>query len=192
MQTLRITKKSGFTLIETLVALSIFTVSILGMIVILADGTSNVSYAKSKTISTYLSQEGVELVRNLRDEYTLNGQGWARFKQKVTTPLLEDCVGAGCIAYIDPATYATVIQECPPSSGSIQGACPPLTRDISPASSGFYNYSNPSKPTAFQRVIRVMPMGVLGDELKVSSTVFWSYKGKNYTTVSSESLFNWQ
>lgn len=61
----------GFTLVETLVAISIFTVSLLGIMSVLASGISNTSYAKQKMVASYLAQEGIEYVRNMRDTAVL-------------------------------------------------------------------------------------------------------------------------
>lgn len=61
----------GFTLVETLVAISIFTGSILGLMSVLASGISNTNYAKQKMIASYLAQEGIECIRNTRDTYVL-------------------------------------------------------------------------------------------------------------------------
>jgi len=66
----------GFTLVETLVAVSIFTVSILGLISVLASGISDIGYAKKKIAATYLAQEGIEYTRNFRDNsviFNING-----------------------------------------------------------------------------------------------------------------------
>ncbi len=76
--------RRAFTLVETLVAISIFTMSILGMISILASGVSDISYAKQKIVASYLAQEGIECVRNIRDNYilytdTIPAQNWSNF-----------------------------------------------------------------------------------------------------------------
>lgn len=70
---------------ETLVAISIFTMSILGLLSILASGISDTNYAKEKMVASYLAQEGIEYVRNMRDTAvlydTLGAQhGWNAFK----------------------------------------------------------------------------------------------------------------
>ena len=73
-------KNGGFTLVETFVAISIFTVSLLGIISVLASNIANISYAKQKMTATYLAQEGIEYVRNIRDTDALTyggSAGWS-------------------------------------------------------------------------------------------------------------------
>src|SRR3989344_4652981 len=72
---------SGFTLVEMLVAISIFTVALVGIMFILGSGIADTNYAKRKMVATYLAQEGIEYIRNMRDSYTLypdeyGGVGW--------------------------------------------------------------------------------------------------------------------
>ncbi len=79
----------GFTLVETLVALSIFSVSILGLMSVLGAGLADTSYAKQKIAGTYLAQEGVEYLRNMRDTDVLTDAsgGWSTFRD---TPVSAD------------------------------------------------------------------------------------------------------
>ncbi len=72
----------GFTLVETLVAISIFTMSLLGLMSILASGISDTNYAKQKIVASYLAQEGIEHTRNIRDTHVLydGSSGWTNFK----------------------------------------------------------------------------------------------------------------
>jgi type II secretory pathway pseudopilin PulG len=75
---------TGFTLVETLVSISIFTMSILGLMSVLASGISDSNYAKQKMTAEYLAQEGIEYVRNIRDTnvlYNTSGAqvGWTDF-----------------------------------------------------------------------------------------------------------------
>jgi len=83
----------GFTLVETLVALSIFTVSLLGIMSILASSIFKHDLCKQKITASYLAQEGVEYVRNMRDTNVLydttppnpHRHGWDSFKTEVST-----------------------------------------------------------------------------------------------------------
>ncbi len=72
---------NGFTLVETLVAISIFTVSILGLMSVLSSGISSTIYAKQKMAASYLAQEGIEYIRNIRDTDVLymGGGDWFSF-----------------------------------------------------------------------------------------------------------------
>lgn len=78
----------GFTLLEVLVAVAIFSISVLAMMSVLAQGIASTNYAKRKMVASYLAQEGVEYIRNQRDGYIIASQpntqaGWESFKTYV-------------------------------------------------------------------------------------------------------------
>ncbi|MEX2029197.1 MAG: prepilin-type N-terminal cleavage/methylation domain-containing protein [Candidatus Paceibacterota bacterium] len=89
----------GFTLVETLVAISIFSVSIVGLMSVLGSGISNTNYAKQKIAAYYLAQEGIECIRNTRDNYVLfTGEtGWSDFldlvPQNISCPSIDSDSG---------------------------------------------------------------------------------------------------
>ncbi len=77
-------KERGFTIVETLIAISVFSFSLLAFMAVLSQGTSDINYAKKKIEATYLAQEGIEHVRNMRDNDILftsyTGLTWNDFK----------------------------------------------------------------------------------------------------------------
>ena len=83
-----IKNKKAFTLVETLVAISIFTMAILGLMSILSKGVTDTSYAKQKMTASYLAQDGIEYVRNLRDTDVLytetTSKNWTTFINELT------------------------------------------------------------------------------------------------------------
>ncbi len=79
------TKTNGFTLIETLVAISIFVASVTALLVVTGNGIKNVNSAQNKLTATYLAQEGAELVRAARDSYFLEQQYY-----KTVNPLVPE------------------------------------------------------------------------------------------------------
>lgn len=68
--------KSGFTLVETLVAVSILLVATAGPMTIAAQGLQNAFYAREQLTAYSLGQEALELARAVRDENALAGVGW--------------------------------------------------------------------------------------------------------------------
>jgi len=59
--------KTGFTLMEAIVAITIITVGIVGVFSLVTQTISSVSVSEDKLIAAYLAQEGIEIVRNIRD-----------------------------------------------------------------------------------------------------------------------------
>ena len=64
-------KTKGFTLIEVLVAISIITVGIVGIYAIIPRIVTITSDNIDKFIASQLAKEGVEIIRNIRDENQL-------------------------------------------------------------------------------------------------------------------------
>ncbi len=67
----RIVRERGFTLVETLVAVTILLVVITGPMTIASNGMKNSYYAGDQTTAVYLAQEAIEAVQKLRDDEAL-------------------------------------------------------------------------------------------------------------------------
>ena len=95
----------GFTLVETLVAISILSISILGVFTAVQSGLHKSSYARDEVTAFYLAQEAVEYIRNIRDS---NGIASYKNIQSSGTPLdnwlsrLTSCISTTCV--VDPVT----------------------------------------------------------------------------------------
>jgi type II secretory pathway pseudopilin PulG len=66
----------SFTLIETIIAIFILTTGILALSSLISYFISTSSISSQRLIAAYLAQEGIEIVRNLRDTNLLNGRNW--------------------------------------------------------------------------------------------------------------------
>jgi len=170
---------SGFTLVETLVAISIFSLSILGLISVLSQGIADINYAKQRMVGEYLAQEGIEYVRNIRDTYTIyhpqSGQdGWDDFKAK-----LAPCVGVTC--GVDPLL--------PGSDAGSVFQCPPENCDLF-LNNGAYNISiYGGANTGFRRRMQIVE--TTADEMEVYVSVNWAQGSGNKEVKFYETLFNW-
>ena len=168
-------KGGGFTLVETLVAISIFTVSILGLLAVLSQGVSDIGYAKKKIIAEYLAQEGIEYIRNMRDTYvlyTIPG-GWTAFKADIAPCGLPDKCG------FDNTLLLPDIFVC---STNPEGC--KLFED-----NGNYNTNSLGDDSGFVRTIYTDPIGQ--DGIKIFSTVSWTQGSGERSITFSENLFNW-
>ncbi len=170
------TLEAGFTLVEALIAISIFITSILALLSILGNGIANTNYAKQKIVASYLAGEGVERVRNMRDTLVLFHSGgaeagWGEFK---------GLVSPGC----DDACYLNDVDAFVVCSG----VCPALFYHTN---TGKYDYTNDvdAVNSGYIRSIKAEKFG--DDEIKISSFVSWTQGSGAQEIIFSESLFNW-
>ncbi len=60
-------QKAGFTIVETLVAITILMIAIAGPLVVATKGLNSALYSKDQMIATFLAQESMEAVKHIRD-----------------------------------------------------------------------------------------------------------------------------
>lgn len=170
-------KNKGFTIVESLVAISILVLAVVGATSAIQTGISSYIFSKDQIIAFYLAQEGFEQIRNIRDENGLKNQYWlAGLSASPSDPCY---FGNACI--VDPVTNPA------PTRCSGVGSCPVLRQD---ASTGFFGY-NPSWPaTIFRR--EIVLTGINADEISISVTVDWSKGIINRQFKARENILNWQ
>jgi type IV pilus modification protein PilV len=182
----------GFTLVETLVALSIFSVGILSLMAVLGQGISNTTYAKQRVVAAYLAQEGVEYVRNLRDTlvlYSATSQtGWDAFNSRLVSASCQS-VNIGCffddrdVLFTDNSMAMNDLDLNPCLTSGCPGGA--LLYD---STTGKYGYAS-GIASGFNRKVRIIQ--VSANETKVISTVSWTQGSGAYSISFSENLFNW-
>jgi prepilin-type N-terminal cleavage/methylation domain-containing protein len=180
--------KKGFTLVETLVALSIFSLSVLALMVALGGGLKSANFAKSKITASYLAQEGIELIRNMRDTFVLydgGADGWPLFLAHV-----NDCQNTkGCIFHTEDLVYGeenrpiTQIEIDP----CINSFCPKMYFH---PDTGAYDYDPTPPETIISDFRRHMSVEIVnGHEAKINSWVYWGEEN-NYV-LFNQSIFDW-
>ena len=166
-------KNKSFTLIEVILAISIFTLVIGGSFVLIQQTVNAVSLANSKLVAFYLAQEGIELVRNVRDN------NWLKQRTSPAVSWDDDLsVGDWEIDYDD----LVLVQYQNPGR--------PL---YYASTTGFYFYSNNPLPdyvkTGFTRKINISQTG--NDDLYVKVQVQWTEKNRVHNVKVDEHLYNW-
>lgn len=169
----KLKERGGFTMVETLVAVSIFSISLLGIMSVLANGISDTNAAKRKMIAAYLAQEGIEYIRNKRDTQALS-TSWLAFKNE-----MNQCNGSGinvCDFVGDEFKRCNEIADCKLY----------INNNKYDHVVGTDNYSGFTR-----RVWRADVSGNGTNELKVFSEVKWTQGSGEQSVTFSENLFNW-
>jgi prepilin-type N-terminal cleavage/methylation domain-containing protein len=165
-------KQSGFTLVETLVAITILLIVIIGPMNILTSTTRSTSFASEQVVAFFLAQEGVELIQLERDNQLLadfaagnTGQIWDGFTDTSASGNLEHCFAAnGCGVVGDNAGNAISVIPC----NSVDDCR--LYLDSVSSDRARYSHDSDDSPTPYTRVIRLVQNG---DEVQVVSEVTW-------------------
>ena len=176
----------AFTLVETLVAISILLVAIVGPFYAIQRSITASYIARDQLIGSSLSQEAVEYVYALRDGNYLTNQ-----KNGTSIPWLAGADGTTDAS--GNSTNCTTANGCTldptqsvPLVACAAGGCMPLTLDTS---TGRYTQVTTNPVTKFTRKVVVTTISSV--EAKVQVTVTWKTLTTPYTLVTTEELYNW-
>lgn len=169
----------AFTLVETLVAITIVLTAITGPLYVVQQSLSASRHAREQLVASSLAQEGVEFVRAIRDSnYIYNmttGGARAWFAG------LDGTAGSS-------GTYANCITgDC-----VIDSTQNTVSRTVAPlylSTTGLYNQAGAGTATGFTRTVRLTAVSV--DEMAIVVTVSWISKGQTRSVVLNEHLYNW-
>jgi len=157
--------EKGFTILEVIVAIFVITAGIVGVSGLITQTIGSVTISSQKLVAAYLAQEGIEIVRNIRDTNWLEEAAW------------DDGLGVGywegdyddtqnLTSWVDPGNFLNI--------------------DVS----GFYSYSAGTQ-TKFKRKITI-GSGPILDSLNVKVEVLWKEKGETYQVEAQENLYDWR
>ena len=168
--------KSGFTLVETLVAITILTLALGGPMTLATRSIKDSLASRNKVVAFYLAHEAIEYVKNKRDSnflyqicFTSNG------------PIPPNS---------PPPSCPTALTNWLDGQSSVLSSlnCTPLLFDGS-------NYSCSSgSSTIFSRQVTMTnpdgsPLPITGNEIKVEATVTWTDYGQRTVTLT-QNMFN--
>jgi prepilin-type N-terminal cleavage/methylation domain-containing protein len=176
------TKERGFTLIEMLIAVFIFTVSISALTYMAGRGIRVANDAQQRITAEYLALEGIEVVRNVRDSAFLSS-----FDESNWTNVFGDISGPGNCFY---ELGETGTQE--PCAFSYNNGIPQLEdcptddcRLFIDTTNKVYTYNASGSRSPYTREIYLTQID--GPEIKVEVIVEWGNERIEY----QEHLFLW-
>lgn len=157
--------KKGFTIIEVVIAIFVITVGVGAAVILIAQTIGLVSTTSSKLIASYLAQEGIEIVRNIRDSNFIMLGTWT-----------DDILDVGCPSNIYEADYLSQTLSCVSGTGQKLKV-----------NSNYYNYLSGTE-TNFIRKIIIDPDV---DEMEVLVEVSWQDKGNINQVTAQANLYDW-
>lgn len=176
-------KHRGFTLVETLVAITIVLGTLTATYTAVTNAIKSSAHARDTITAFYLAQEAFEFLKNKRDTNALQDEGWLNGIGACET-------GGGCVlaAYNENGTPKATAEfrDCP------SGDCPRTIFQHKDTKA--YGHHGPDdndwEATQFSRSIE-MTQG--GDEASVAVTVVWrGANGSDQRVKLEEEITNWR
>lgn len=171
----------GFTLIETLVAISLLSVAIVAPMTLVSQSLKSAYYARDQVTAYNLAQEGIEAVRAIRD-----GNILVNALTGANVDLLTGIAVDGQSFVIDARNneiWTTCTDTPLKTDGTLYGhGTDPCTQ----------NGADGWTPTRFHRTIVASFVDVAHDEIRIESTVRWrtgSYQERSFTIY--ENMYRW-
>ncbi len=152
----------AFTLIEIVVAMFLLTVGTVGAFSLIQKTIAFTSIYSSQLQAAYLVQEGMEIIRNIRDTNYLEGSAW------------DDGIGLGTGYRLDYQSESFPDVVC---------------GNYLKYNGSFYVCSSDSK-SKFQRKITITKPEP--DKMIVSVTVKWRERGRTHQVFAQTELYNWR
>lgn len=178
--------KAGFSLIEVTVSIYIITMGLLGLISLVNQNLQVQYINKNSIIASELAQEGLELVRNVRDD------NW-RDKTLAWDDYIFNGIGNNKEFAID-YRVKNDINTINKNTGPGEAIDKPLAK-LYLDSDGYYRHYSGTVPadaqgTIFRRIVKVYKNS--DTELTFTCTVRWSERGRVHNYVTETKLTNWK
>jgi len=158
----------GFTLVESLVAISILLFAIVAPMTLASNGLQASRDARDQVVSFYLAQEAIDYIRSMRDTNALKGSNWLSG--------LSACLNGTCL--VDVFNTATPIQDCSNCDTSLR---------FNTARGYTHGSGNATTLTRTVTMTEIVP----NEAVRVRATVSWDAGLRRRSLTQEMVLFNW-
>lgn len=172
------TPSRGFTLVETLIAITVIMLAIAGPLFAVNQAMNVSRSARDQLVASFLAQEAVEYARFIRDSNYLyiiqnpsSGRSWLFGINGVGGS--TNCITAACV--VDPLQNT-------------------VSRTITPlqiTSGGVYTQASSGTVTNFTRTLRLQAVAGSTTEMSLVVRVEWVTRGVPYSLEVREQIHNW-
>lgn len=165
-------KKAAFSIIEIIIVLFIISIGLIGILSLIVQNIQSQNYNQGNLVAYQLSQEGIEMIRRLRDSNWKNGQDF-----NADLAVAPGTVYQYYMDYND-ALPTQVFDSLP--------------RELKIDANGFYVHDALAPSTAgsgFSRLIKVELLDA--SRMRVESAVYWNNSGRAYSYIVEALLYDW-
>lgn len=165
-------KKLGFSLIEIVIVLFVISTGLIGILSLIVQNIQSQDYNKNNLIATQLSQEGIELIRRLRDNNFKQGSAFNSGLAETQLEVFSYCLDYNDIAPLNSTTACLLRFD----------------------GEGFYVHEALGISSGFSRLIKVELIDedlAVGVALKVISEVYWNSRFGTSSYTTETLLYNW-
>ena len=183
------TSSSGFTLVETMVAIALIAVALTGPFTAVQIALRDSYIARDRLIAAELAQEAVEYIRSIRDNNYLQNRSWLYG--------FSDASRDGCYGATQQSGYYCTVD---PTSGDFNsaGASAEAMKEntgtttanlLYISTNGLYNQQGVGTTSRFKRLVRVYTVSTT--EIMVVVHMTWTSGTKTYSSVLTHNLHDW-
>lgn len=167
-------KKNSFTLIEATISIFFLTTGIIAVASMISSTFVPFSISSQRLTALYLAQEGIEIIRNIKDtNYLERTQGLTISWDEGLTNCLQGCE-------VDYTMTSTTTPNLTPFGVTGRYLCI--------ENNGFFGYNNCSQYTTFKRKMIINP---LSEKLEITAEVTWEERGRKHKVEVKENIYNW-
>ena len=175
-------QNKGFTLLEIIIALFVVTIGMGGVFSVIQKSFEMMSLSASRLVAANLAQEGIEIMRNVRDTNWLKGQDWD----------IGLSAGDWEVQYDD--SEAQFVSPPMPPVAQCVAPCNYDDMKFLHIDNGFYKYLVPAVPdqqTKFKRRLTISDK--TPDSMKITVDVIWKERGgTEYNYIIHHLLYDWE